>query len=170
MWQTWPATAPRATATHWRSRSCRIASAAPTSCTTSKPAWLWRSPSTTADLRPPGAALREQLPQSLLVEHLDAELLGLSQFRSGALAGHDIVGLARHRPGDPSPGGHDHLARLLPGELGQGAGEHERLAGQRPLAGGWSLLLEREALALEVRDELDHLLVVELLVDLGGHL
>ena len=53
------------------------------------------------------------------------------------VAGHDVVGLLRHRAGDAAAGGEDPLGRLLAREVRQRAGQHERLAapaGPRPAA------------------------------------
>ena len=106
--------------------------------------------------RPAGPLLPEQRSQAVLVEHRDAELLGLGELRPRALSGDYEVGLARHRARDLAAGGDDPLGRLLPGQGRQRPGQHERLSGQRPLAGRRSLLLERQALLLEIVDQLAH--------------
>ena len=68
-----------------------------------------------------------------------------SSFEPGALAGDDVVGLLRDRRGHAPAGGEDPLGRLLAREVGQRAGQHERPAGQRALAGRRALLLELQA-------------------------
>ena len=70
-----------------------------------------------------------------------------SSFEPGRLAGDDVVGLLRHRAGHAAARGVDPLGRLLARQVGQRAGEHERLAGQRALAGRRALLLHAAARA-----------------------
>ena len=53
--------------------------------------------------------------EARLVEDRDAELLRLGQLRAGALAGDEVVGLLRDRPGRLAAGGPDRLLRLLAG-------------------------------------------------------
>src|SRR5512132_464822 len=112
----------------------------------------------------------EQPQQPVLVEYGNAQGLRLGELRAGVLARDDIVGLLGDARRDPPAGGHDPLAGLLAREVGQRAGEHERFAGQRTLAGRRALELERDALAAQVLEERAHVLVGELLVDPLGHL
>ena len=116
---------------------------------------------------PDGAApsSRRAAPAAGLVEHRDAEPLGLLELRARRLAGDDVVGLLRHRRGHAAAGGEDPLGRLLARELRQRAGEHERLAGQRALARRRALLLELQALARAGRRSARASLVGELRVD-----
>src|SRR3954468_15272992 len=88
----------------------------------------------------------EQAQQARLVDDRDAEALGLLELRARRRAGDDVVGLLRHRARDPPAGREDALGGLLSGEIGQGSGEHERLAVQRALAGWRALLLELDEL------------------------
>src|SRR5918997_5597111 len=74
----------------------------------------------------------DQLSQSTLVEHLGAEILGLGELRAGTLAGDDVVGLLRDRAGDLAAGAADQLRRLLAAQVGQGPGDHQGLAVERP--------------------------------------
>ena len=80
-----------------------------------------------------------------------------SSFEPGALAGDDVVGLLRHRRRHAPAGGEDPLGRLLARQVGQRAGQHERLAGQRPLARRRALLLEAQPERAQVGDQRAHL-------------
>src|SRR5690606_33526320 len=76
----------------------------------------------------------EEGEEAGLVEHLDAELAGAGELAAGVLAGDDVVGLLRDGAGDAAAGGLDARLRLVAGERGERAGEHEGLPGQRPRA------------------------------------
>src|ERR1700757_661208 len=70
--------------------------------------------------------LRQQVSESLLVENGHAEFDGLVVFRSGGIAGDDVVGLFRHRPGALAPPRHEGPLGAVAGEAGQRAGHHDR--------------------------------------------
>src|SRR3954467_11481183 len=82
----------------------------------------------------------EQREQAGLVKHADAQPLRLLELGAGRLAGHHVVGLLRHRRGHAAPRGLDALGRLLARQVGQRAGEYERLVAQRPVAERRALL------------------------------
>ena len=101
----------------------------------------------------------QQLEQPRLVEHGDAEPLGLLELRAGRGARDHVARLLGHRAGDLAALGDDPLGRLLAGEVGQRAGEHERLLAQRALARRRALLLELQPERAQVLDQLAHLRV-----------
>ena len=80
-----------------------------------------------------------------------------SSFEPGALAGDDVVGLLRDRRGHAAAGGEDPLGRLLARQIGQRAGQHERLdpTAARRRAAAPSSSKRRPELA-QVRDQLAH--------------
>src|SRR4051794_6974437 len=96
----------------------------------------------------------EQAQQPGLVDDRHAEALGLVELRPRRRPGDEVVGLLRHRRRDPPARARDALGRLLAREVGQRAGEDERLAAERPLAGRRSLALELQAEVTQVADEL----------------
>src|SRR3954463_5795293 len=90
-----------------------------------------------------GGGLPGQEPEEpALVEPGHPEALGLLELGARRRARYEVVGLLRHRRGDLAAGGVDALGGLLAGEVGERAGEHERLAGQRALARRRAGLLE----------------------------
>ncbi len=122
--------------------------------------------------RSPASASRrpEQLEQPRLVDHLDAELLGLRELRPGVGAGDDVVGLLRHRAGDLAAGRLDPLLSPRRGS-GRAACRSGRTscpsAGPRPHRRR-SLLLELQPVRAQPLDQLARRLLAERLGDLLG--
>ena len=79
-------------------------------------------------------AVLDQEHQRCFIEHADAEGVGLVQFASGFVASHHETGFLAHRSTHLAPCSFDQGLGLRPGERGQGAGEHEGLAAEVPLA------------------------------------
>ena len=78
-----------------------------------------------------------------LVEHGDAELLGLLGLGAGVVADHDVVGLLRHRAGGLAAAGHDRLLGRVAGEVDQRAGDDDRQPLERARHGLVALVLHR---------------------------
>src|SRR4051794_6848108 len=112
----------------------------------------------------------EQAEEARLVEDGDAEALSLLELRARRRAGDDVVGLLRHRRRHAAAGARDPLGRVLAREVGQRAGEHERPAAERPLAGRRALALELRAERAQVLDQRAQLRAGELRRDRLGHL
>ena len=75
------------------------------------------------------ASAAEQRAQGGFVEDGDAEFLGLGELRAGFFAGHDVVRVLADAARDLAAGLFDQVAGFVASERGQGAGEHEGLAG-----------------------------------------
>src|SRR4051794_16890761 len=108
---------------------------------------------------PPAArpvASWQQFEQPGLVEHGHPEALGLLELGARRRAGYDIVGLLRHAGGNTPARAFDALGRLLAREVRQRAGQDERLARERPLAGWRTLQRHADADAAQVLEQRAH--------------
>src|SRR5215510_9015371 len=84
-----------------------------------------------------------------LVDLLDAEGLRLVELRTGVGSDDQCGRLLGETVGYVPAGGLDQIARLLPGERRQSAGEHESLVRERARPGGRPRLAQRQAGLLE---------------------
>src|SRR4029077_17308592 len=99
----------------------------------------------------PAAKTRAEL---LLVDDLDAELLGLRGLGAGVGPDHDEIRLLRDARGDPGAGGLRRLDRLLARHALQSTGEDDARAGEGlPALGLLHLVLHPNAGLAELLDQ-----------------
>src|SRR5438874_3767449 len=102
-----------------------------------------------------GSAGLEEAGELLFVEHGYAQLGGLLQLRVARFpTGHQVGRLLRNAPRGRAPPRLDGLDGALSGETVEGAGDHERLPGQRLGNVGRGRALEVDARLPELLDHL----------------
>src|SRR6185503_16067846 len=69
----------------------------------------------------------QESEELLFIEHRHAELPCLVELGAGFLAGHDVIGLRRHRAGDLAAARLNAFARFVAGHCGQRPGEDDNL-------------------------------------------